>query len=82
MKFWCDSRRGPLIGTVQSMNNNLGSRSSGRSLRDIARVNYKSLHQGDYYLGDMSRNDDIETEETVADTEEQGAQITPERAAG
>ena len=52
------------------MNDNLGSRSSGRSLRDIARVNYKSLHHSDYCLGDMSGNDDTEKEETVSVTKE------------
>ena len=78
-----------MIGTDQSMNDNLGSRSSGRALKDNARVNYKSLHQGDYCLGDMSGNDDTEKEETVAVTKEtvavmkeQGAQITPEGASG
>ena len=52
------------------MNDNLGSRYSGRSLKDIARVNYKSLHHGDYCLGDMSGNDDTEKEETVSVTKE------------
>ena len=36
------------------MSDNHGSRSSVRSLRDITRVNYRSLHQGNSQLNDMS----------------------------
>ena len=60
------------------MNDDLGSRSSVRSLRDITRVNYKSLHQGDYRSGDMSDHDgaDQEIVEGTVDT------ITLEGASG
>ena len=39
------------------MSKDLGSRSSVRSLRDITRVDYKSLHQGSHYPGGMSDNE-------------------------
>ena len=41
------------------MSDDLGSRKSVRSLRDIARVNYRSLHQGESQLSDMADRDVI-----------------------
>ena len=41
------------------MSDDLGSRSSVRSLRDITRVNYRSLHQGESQLSDMANKDVI-----------------------
>ena len=43
------------------MSKDLGSRSSVRSLRDITRVDYKSLHQDSHYPGCMSDNEIYES---------------------
>ena len=60
------------------MSDDLGSRSSVRSLRDITRVNYRSLHQGESQLSAMVDKDVIGKSaiEELADT------ITPQGASG
>ena len=54
------------------------SRSSVRSLRDIAKVNYKSLHQGESQLSGMADKDVI----GKAAIEESADTITPQGATG
>ena len=60
------------------MCDDLGSRSSVRSLRDIIRVNYRSLHQGESNLSDMADKDVI----GKAAIEESADTITPQEASG
>ena len=60
------------------MSDDLGSRSSVRSLRDITGVNYRSLHQGESQLSDMADKDVI----GKSAIEESADTITPQGASG
>ena len=60
------------------MSDDLGSRSSVRSLRDITRVNYRSLHQGESQLSAMVDKDVI----GKSAIEESADTITPQGASG